>query len=142
MGRSFLAPEACNCNAPDTGNMEVLMHHGTEQQKQQYLIPLLEGTIRSAFLMTEPSVASSDATNIQSTLTRIEKTTANGPKVSYILNGQKWWSTGAMDPRCKVALVLCRMDYSQCQSSNNNNNNNNNSSGSASNRRHGAHTVY
>lgn len=139
MGRSFLAPEACNCNAPDTGNMEVLMHHGTEQQKQQYLIPLLEGKIRSAFLMTEPSVASSDATNIQSTLTRIEKTTANGPKVSYILNGQKWWSTGAMDPRCKVALVLCRMDYSQCQSSNNNNNNN--SSGSASNRRHGAHTV-
>ena len=135
MGRSFLAPEACNCNAPDTGNMEVLMHHGTEQQKQQYLIPLLEGKIRSAFLMTEPNVASSDATNIQSTLTRIEKPTTNGPKVSYVLNGQKWWSTGAMDPRCKVALVLCRMDYSQCQS------NKNSSSSSASNRRHGAHTV-
>lgn len=93
MGQSFLAPEACNCSAPDTGNMEVLMKHGTPHQQQLYLQPLLDGQIRSAFLMTEPQVASSDATNI--------------------LNGRKWWSTGAMDPRCKVALVLAKMDYSQ-----------------------------
>lgn len=108
MGRSFLAPEACNCNAPDTGNMEVLLHHGSPSQKKRYLMPLLEGKIRSAFLMTEPQVASSDATNIETTLTRMER----DGRVSYVLNGRKWWSTGAMDPRCKVALVLARMDYS------------------------------
>lgn len=108
MGRSFLASEACNCNAPDTGNMEVLLHHGTVQQKEQYLLPLLQGKIRSAFLMTEPEVASSDATNIETTLTRME----NNGTVEYVLNGRKWWSTGAMDPRCTVALVLARMDYS------------------------------
>jgi acyl-CoA dehydrogenase len=128
MGKSFLAPEACNCNAPDTGNMEVLMHFGTEEQKELYLVPLLQGTIRSTFLMTEPDVASSDATNIETTLTKIENSLG---EVSYILNGSKWWSTGAMDPRCQVALVLARMDYSQCSDRS--------KKGAASS--HGAHTV-
>lgn len=109
MGRSFLAPEACNCSAPDTGNMEVLLQHGTTEQQRQYLIPLLEGRIRSCFLMTEPDVASSDALNIQTKLTKVQ----DGSTVQYILNGRKWWSTGAMDPRCEVALVLAKMDYSK-----------------------------
>eukprot|EP00557_Chaetoceros_sp_GSL56_P012815 CAMPEP_0176482722 /NCGR_PEP_ID=MMETSP0200_2-20121128/3528_1 /TAXON_ID=947934 /ORGANISM="Chaetoceros sp., Strain GSL56" /LENGTH=446 /DNA_ID=CAMNT_0017879059 /DNA_START=89 /DNA_END=1429 /DNA_ORIENTATION=+ len=113
MGRSFLCPEACNCSAPDTGNMEVLLKHGSEAQQRLYLEPLLRGTIRSAFLMTEPDVASSDATNIETELTK-KVMFVNGRKVvRYILNGKKWWSTGAMDPRCKVALVLAKMDYSQ-----------------------------
>jgi len=113
MGRSFLCPEVCNCNAPDTGNMEVLLKHGTPQQQQTYLIPLLKGITRSTFLMTEPDVASSDATNIQSSLTKIVHDDGNGKKkVNYQLNGKKWWSTGAMDPRCKVGIVLARMDYS------------------------------
>lgn len=112
MGRSFLCPEACNCSAPDTGNMEVLLKHGTLSQQKLYLRPLLEGKIRSAFLMTEPDVASSDATNIETKLTK-KIVYVNGKKVTkYILNGRKWWSTGAMDPRCKVALVLAKMDYS------------------------------
>ena len=112
MGRSFLCPEACNCSAPDTGNMEVLLKHGTLSQQKLYLRPLLEGKIRSAFLMTEPDVASSDATNIETQLTK-KIVHVNGKKVTkYILNGNKWWSTGAMDPRCKVALVLAKMDYS------------------------------
>lgn len=106
MGRSFLAPEACNCNAPDTGNMEVLLKHGTKAQQLQYLVPLLQGKIRSTFLMTEPDVASSDATNIETSLLKVQ----NGEKNRYILNGKKWWSTGAMDPRTKVALVLAKMD--------------------------------
>jgi len=110
MGRSFVAPEACNCSAPDTGNMEVLLKHGTLEQQIKYLVPLLEGTIRSCFLMTEPDVASSDATNIQTKLTKIISSTDG--TIQYVLNGKKWWSTGAMDPRCKVALVLARMDYS------------------------------
>ena len=105
MGRSFLCPEACNCSAPDTGNMEVLLKHGTLPQQRKYLIPLLLGDIRSTFLMTEPDVASSDATNIECTLEKIND------KMEYRLNGKKWWSTGAMDPRCKVALVLARMKY-------------------------------
>lgn len=126
MGKSFLAPEACNCGAPDTGNMEVLLHFGTPQQREKYLVPLLQGKIRSAFLMTEPDVASSDATNIETTLTKVE---GSRGEVSYILNGTKWWSTGAMDPRCRVALVLARMDYSKCRSS----------KGGQS--PHGAHTV-
>ena len=113
MGQSFFAPEACNCSAPDTGNMEVLMKHGTPYQQQLYLQPLLDGQSRSAFLMTEPQVASSDATNIQTKLTKLTNTTTT----TYILNGRKWWSTGAMDPRCKVALVLAKMDYSQQQPS-------------------------
>lgn len=109
MGHSFLAPEVCNCNAPDTGNMEVLLKHGTRKQQDQYLKPLLEGEIRSAFLMTEPDVASSDATNIE---TKLTKTVGDGGAVTYFLSGRKWWSTGAMDPRCKVAFVLAKMDYS------------------------------
>jgi len=109
MGHSFLAPEACNCNAPDTGNMEVLLNHGTPQQQDQYLRPLAEGTIRSAFLMTEPDVASSDATNIE---TKLTKTVGEGGNITYFLTGKKWWSTGAMDPRCKVTFVLAKMDYS------------------------------
>jgi acyl-CoA dehydrogenase len=105
MGHSFLAPEACNCSAPDTGNMEVLLHYASQEQQLQYLIPLMQGQIRSAFLMTEPDVASSDATNIQTTLTKFIQ--ADGA-VRYTLQGKKWWSTGAMDPRCRVCLVLAR----------------------------------
>lgn len=112
MGSSFLAPEACNCSAPDTGNMEVLLQFGTPAQQHTFLVPLLEGTIRSAFLMTEPHVASSDATNIETKLTKVVDKHTNA--VSYILDGKKWWSTGVMDPRCKVAIVLARMDYSLC----------------------------
>lgn len=110
MGRSSLAPEACNCSAPDTGNMEVLLKHGTPDQQLRYLLPLLQGKIRSTFLMTEPDVASSDARNLETTLTKIVDNTTG--KVRYILNGKKWWSTGAMDPRCKVALIVCKMNYS------------------------------
>lgn len=112
MGRSTLAPEACNCNAPDTGNMEVLLKHGNADQQRTWLGPLLDGNIRSAFLMTEPDVASSDATNIETRLTKIRD--ANGKKgARYVLNGRKWWSTGAMDPRCKFALVLAKMDQGE-----------------------------
>jgi len=107
MGQSFLAPEACNCSAPDTGNMEVLLQHGTLEQQLQYLVPLLQGRTRSAFLMTEPKVASSDATNIQ---TILKKSVNKQGHVAYCLNGQKWWSTGAMDPRCNFALVLAKME--------------------------------
>ena len=109
MGRSSLAPEACNCSAPDTGNMEVLLKHGTKSQQSAYLKSLLQGKIRSAFLMTEPDVASSDARNLETKLTKI---VGEGGRVKYVLNGKKWWSTGAMDPRCKVALVVAKMDYS------------------------------
>jgi acyl-CoA dehydrogenase len=97
-----LAPEAINCQAPDTGNMELLHLVGTEEQKQQWLQPLLEGRIRSAFAMTEPAVASSDATNIE---TRIER---DGD--SYVINGRKWWITGAADPRCEVLIVMGKTD--------------------------------
>ena len=102
LGKSGIASEACNCSAPDTGNMEVFAKYGTQKQKDRWLKPLLEGKIRSAFLMTEPEVASSDATNISLTM----KKQGN----DYILNGSKWWSSGAGDPRCEVYIVMGKTD--------------------------------
>jgi acyl-CoA dehydrogenase len=101
-GRSSIGPEALNCSAPDTGNMEILNMFGTEEQKQRWLAPLLEAEIRSCFLMTEPDVASSDARNVAC---RIEP---DGD--DYVINGRKWWSTGAGNPRCKVAIVMGKTD--------------------------------
>jgi acyl-CoA dehydrogenase len=98
LGRSHIASEACNCSAPDTGNMEVLHQFGTDEQKQRWLAPLLEGDIRSAFAMTEPDVGSSDATNIE---LRIER---DGDE--YVLNGRKWWITNVYHPHCKILIVM------------------------------------
>jgi acyl-CoA dehydrogenase len=103
MGRILWCSEIFNCSPPDTGNMEVLAKYGTQEQQRQWLAPLMNGDIRSAFLMTEPEVASSDATNIETAIV--------AERDSYVITGRKWWSSGAMDPNCKIAIVMGKTDF-------------------------------
>ncbi len=102
MGRSHIAPEAFNCSAPDTGNMETIERYGNDAQRNEWLMPLLEGKIRSGFAMTEPAVASSDATNIEARIVKAGN--------EYVINGRKWWTSGAPDPRCKILIFMGKTD--------------------------------
>ena len=146
-----LAPQVCNTSAPDTGNMEVLLEFGTPQQQKEYLLPLLRGEIRSTFLMTEPEVASSDPTNLQTKLWKKKKTnqrkessgtlsSSSSMMEEYVLSGRKWWSTGAMDPRCRMALVVARMEY-EGEEDDNHDDDDEEETNNKKNNKHGAHTI-